>query len=626
MLMFSLCRILFYLFNTNLFADMTFSHFLHLMRGGLKFDLSASLYTNALFIVGNIVPFAFRHSGAYQSVMKWIFGVCNSLALALNCIDIIYYRFTLRRTTWAALGEFSNDKGNFPLMMRFLLDYWYIFFIWIAMTFLLIWLYTRIKINPKPTIRIKPVYYAVCTLAMAVILTLFVGGVRGGFAHSTRPITISNAAAYTNKPVETGLVLNTPFSIYRTLKRATYPRLDYYAHDELNAIFTPVHLPADTAKFRRKNVVIFILESMSKEFIGAFNKNLDKGNYKGYTPFLDSLVEAGYTFEHSFSNGSKSIDAMPSILASVPSFTDPYVLSIYSNNTVKGLAALLAAEGYDCSFFHGAPNGSMGFDAFAATSGFQHYYGKTEYNNDADFDGMWGIWDEPFFQYFAHTLDEKNEPFMASLFSVSSHHPFALPKEYEGKFPEGTQQIHKCIGYTDHALRRFFETASQMSWFENTLFVLVADHTNQLSYPESLTSVGHFSVPIIFYDPSGELRGFDRQRTAQQIDVMPSVLTYLHYDKPYFAFGFDLLSAVDSARNTFSINYLNGAYQLYSGNYVFQTQLNEAVALYDYVSDPLLSVNLIETYPNKVKELTRMFHAFIQQYNNSLIDNRMTAD
>ena len=622
MLLFSICRVIFYLLNTNLFSDMTLSHFLRLLQGGLKFDLTATIYTNILFIIGNIIPFKFRHNTGYQKFMKWIYGITNTVALSLNCIDIIYYRFTFRRTTWTVFREFSNDKGNFSLISRFFIDYWYIVLISIALLIILMWLYKKITISHKPLITNNFIYYPVCLIYMVLIIGLCIGGIRGGFAHSTRPITISNATVYTNKPIEIGIVLNTPFSIYRTIERTAYKRLNYYSDNDLDLIYSPIRVPKDTSMFNKKNVVIFILESMSKENIGSLNKGLDNGNYKGYTPFLDSLIAKSYTFNHSFGNGLKSIDAMPSILAGIPSFSEPYILSVYANNTVKGIAAILTENGYDCSFFHGAPNGSMGFDSFAKMAGFQHYYGKNEYNNDADFDGMWGIWDEPFFQFFAHTLNEKQEPFLGTIFSISSHHPFTVPKEYENKFPKGTQQIHQCIGYTDMALRRFFETASTMSWFTNTLFVFVADHTNQLTYPESHTATGLFSIPIIFYDPSSELQGFEEQRTVQQIDIMPTILNYLNYDKPYFAFGFDALNDFD--KNTFALNHSNGIYQLYKNNYLFQTQIDNPIALYDYNADPMLSKSLIEEYPEIVKELTKLFQAFMQQYNNRMIDNQLT--
>ncbi|MDR1405623.1 MAG: sulfatase-like hydrolase/transferase, partial [Prevotellaceae bacterium] len=205
----------------------------------------------------------------------------------------------------------------------------------------------------------------------------------------------------------------------------------------------------------------------------------------------------------------------------------------------------------------------------------------------------------------------------------TSHHPFRVPPEYEGVFPQGTELIHPCVGYTDMALRRFFETASQMSWFKNTVFVLTADHTNLVSHAKSKTSIGSFLIPIIYYDPSGELESkIEPQRVTQQIDIMPTLLHYLHYDKPYFAFGFDAFAA-DAGKN-FAINF-NGFYNVYKDGLVFQTREEQPMALYRYDDDVLLEHNLLPALPAEADSLQLFFRAFRQQYNQRLIDNEMTV-
>ena len=624
MFIFSLCRILFYLFNKDIFGAIAFGDMLTIMRGGLKFDISAIVYTNMLYILLMILPFKFRTSNIYQAISKWIFMVTNAIAIGLNCIDIIYFRFTLRRTTWSVFQEFSNDAGNIKLISRFFLDYWYIFVIYCLLIYLL-YRFVKFFVVNKRTIIAKPVgYYAVNTFMMAFYMCLVVGAARGGFIPTIRPITLSNAMAYTTKAVETGIILNTPFSIYRTIEQPSYPRYNFFDKEELIELYSPIHYPSESPAFKSKNVVVIIVESLSKEYVGALNRDLDNGNYKGYTPFLDSLVAQSYTFSHSFSNGMKSIDAMPSVLAGIPSIPNPFVLSIYSNNKIKGLAAHLADKGYDCSFFHGAPNGSMGFDAIAVNTGFKNYYGKTEYNNNDDVDGNWGIWDEPFLQYMARTLNTTKEPFFASAFTLTSHHPFVIPKQYEGQFDKGSEPIHQAIGYTDMALRRFFETASKMEWFSNTLFVITADHTNyQVVYDKSKTSLGRFAVPVIFYDPSGELKGFEEQRTVQQIDIMPSVLSYLNYDKPFFAFGHNAFTS-DSLNRNFAINYFNGLYQIYWNEYVLRMNSDlSPEALFDYSKDPLLLTDLKYSLSDITIKLNNLGKAFLQEHNGYLNDNNM---
>ncbi len=623
MLVMTVCRFIFYLFNLSIYS-LTAAHLMELMLGGIKFDIVAVFYTNALYILAFLIPFRFRYNVIYQRVLKWLFGITNAIAIALNCIDFIYFRYTLRRTTWSVFQEFSNDTGNTSLGLHFFVDYWYIVLIFITLVFILMWLYNRITIAPS---RIKNnwVYYPAGLLILAAGTGLFVAGVRGGFRYSTRPITLSNAGDYVDAPVEIGIVLNTPFSIYKTLSKTNLVRENYFAsQSELDSIYNPVHHPAKDSAFRKDNVVIIILESFSKEFVGTFNKGLDNGTYKGYTPFIDSLIGESKTFKWSFATGRKSIDAMPSVLASIPSIVEPYVLSVYSGNKINSIASLLSKKGYDCSFFHGAPNGSMGFSAFARLAGFQHYYGKSEYNNDNDFDNIWGIWDEPFFQYFANTLNTKQQPFMASIFSVSSHEPFKVPAKYEGVFPKGTAPLHQCVGYTDYALRRFFETASKMPWFKNTLFVITADHAAAtVTHEEYKTSVNAFSIPIIFYKPGSDLKGMD-DRLIFQTDIMPSILSYLHYDEPYFAFGSNVLGE-DVTKQHFGVNYL-GFRQLYRGEYVLQSSETEATALYNFAKDSLLKNNLLTTETAKRDTLERYLKAFKQQYNNRMIDDKLTVE
>ena len=106
-------------------------------------------------------------------------------------------------------------------------------------------------------------------------------------------------------------------------------------------------------------------------------------------------------------------------------------------------------------FFHGAPNGSMGFTGLSNIMGFDNYFGKNEFNDDSLYDGYWGIWDEPFFQFAKNKIDGMRKPFFATLFSLSSHEPFKVPKNYENKYPTGEIDMHQVVGYTDDALRKF---------------------------------------------------------------------------------------------------------------------------------------------------------------------------
>ncbi|MGE0588945.1 MAG: LTA synthase family protein, partial [Cyclobacteriaceae bacterium] len=523
MAFYTIGRISFYLFNVSYFPDMTFDRMAVIMLGGLKFDLAAVLYINSLFILLTIIPLKIKFHPIYQKVLHYIFIVTNAIGLAVNSADNVYYQYTLRRTTVTVFSQFENEQNFGALLISFLLDYWYGFAFFIVLVFLFIKLANHIKID-GPQMKNPWSFYSVSTALMLLIVYLFVGGVRGGFRHSTRPITISNAAEYAKVPKDINLVLNTPFALMRTAKANVIEKVDYFSSDEEAArYYTPVHHPSATEPFRPDNVIIIILESFSKEFVGAYNKNMGIADYKGYSPFVDSLISKSRAYQYSFSNGRKSIDAMPSVICSIPSIEVPYVLSHYSGNKVNSLASILKEKGYYTSFFHGAPNGSMGFQAFANLSGFDDYYGMTEYGNDDDFDGIWGIWDEKFLQYFARELNTFKEPFYSTLFTVTSHPPHILPAEYKDKFKGGPLDIHRTIEYTDYSLKRFMETAEKMPWFKNTLFVFTADHpTAAIHYQEYNSAWGYYSVPLFFYKPGSDWSSFS-QEIIQQIDIMPTV-------------------------------------------------------------------------------------------------------
>ena len=621
MLLFTLCRIGFYFYNMSFFPGMSVSGFLWLLWGGLQFDLTAMLYVNCLYILLMIVPFDFRFRYGYQEFARYLFFITNALALATNVADFIYYKFTLRRTTADVVRQFENEQNIGGLFFQFVIDYWYAVIFWVVLVIVMVKIYNNIRIW-GPQTRSRVMYYFSGFFALPLITFFIIAGIRGGFRHSTRPITLSNAGAFVSDPRDISIVLNTPFSLIRTVGKTKVQKANYFDEPVLESVYSPVHIPSDTSGFRRQNVVVIILESFSREFFASLNKDMGEG-YKGYTPFLDSLIQHSKGFVNGFANGRKSIDGLPSVIASIPSLGVPYFLSPYSGNKINSLASVLGNEGYHTSFFHGAPNGSMGFNAFMNLAGVDHYYGMDEYGNDEDFDGLWGIWDEPFLQFYADRLNTFPQPFFSSFFSVSSHHPFKIPQKYEGILKGGPLPIHQCIEYTDHSLKLFFQRISKMPWYKNTLFVITADHTSSnILLPEYRTGWGFYSVPIIFFKPDNSLAGME-DAIAQQVDIMPSVLGYLHYNRPYVAFGRDIFR---ESSPPVAFNYKDNTYQVFEDNHVLVFDGTRSLALFDFINDKLMEHNLLDKHPERVTKMEKKIKAVIQQYNNRMIEDRLTVD
>ena len=626
-----IARLVFLVANYSFYeGHLAFPHLMEMLGGGLVFDTAAILVTNSLYIVVLLLT-------PWRRLAQWVYVVINAVALAVNLADCVYFRFTMRRTTTTVFNEFQNENNLAGVIGTELVNHWYLVLLFIILVYAMWKLYR----SPGKAVPIGKwwVWYPSQVLLLAALAPFVVAGIRGGFATAVRPITISNANQYVDRPIEAALVLNTPFSIYRTIGKDVFVVPNYFSDEKtLASIYTPIHTPNDSLagansslltlhSSLKKNVVVLIVESFGREYIGALNETLENGQYKGYTPHVDSLVSHSTTFRYSFCNGRKSIDGMPSILSSIPMFVEPFFLTPASMNQVSGIASLLAGEGYETAFFHGAQRGSMGFMAFARSTGFQQYYGREDYNDDPrfggddDFDGMWAIWDEPFLQYYATKMSEMKEPFMTAVFTASSHHPYHVPEQYKDVYPEEGIEIHKCIRYTDMAIGKFFEKASHEPWFKNTIFVLTSDHTNLSDHPFYQTDIGGFCSPIIIYDPSQPV-GEMQDKIAQQIDILPTVMGMLHYQKPYFGFGIDLLNT--PAEDTWAVNYLNGIYQYVKHGHVLQFDGQQTKGMYA-LDDSLMQHNLVGKVPQQL-QMELELKAIIQQYMERMTQDRLKVN
>ena len=621
-----LARLIYFFENYSYFSqNLSFSHVLEMLRGGLVFDTSAILVTNIPYIVLMLFPIHYKETTIYQKLCRALFLVINGLALAINLCDAVYFRFTMRRTTTTVFSEFANEENLGGVFLKETINHVYLLVLFVVMVWAMYRLYRMTGLKHK---ELTWWHYDLATLlSLAALAPFVVAGIRGGFATAVRPITISNANQYVDRPTDAALVLNTPFSLYRTIGKAVFVVPEYYQDEaEMASVYTPIHVPNDSVPMTKKNVVVLIVESFGREYIGALNGTLENSRYRGYTPCVDSLIAKSITFSHSYCNGRKSIDGMPSILSSIPCFVEPFFLTPASMNHVSGIASLLVGEGYQTAFFHGAQRGSMGFQAFARSTGFQEYYGREDYDEDkrfggdADFDGMWAIWDEPFLQYYAAKMSEMKEPFMTAVFTASSHHPYVIPEKYKDVYPEEGLTIHKCIRYTDMAIGRFFQEASRQPWFKNTIFVLTSDHTNQSDHMEYQTDLGGFCSPIIIYEPGvTDQQPEMQQKIAQQIDILPTLMGRLHYPKSYFAFGIDVLNT--PAEQTWAVNYMNGFYQYVKHGHVIQFDGQKTTAVYA-LTDSLMQNNLVNQLPEQ-SQMEREVKAIVQQYMERMTQDRL---
>ena len=634
MVIYMLSRWFFYYMNISSFQDVTFSDMMAISWGGLRFDLSALCYLNALCIVMQFLPIKQRYNVGYQRVVKILFLVVNTLGLVVNAADIVYFEFGGRRTTATIFSEFGGEGNLGKIFLNSITEYWQVWLFGIATILAVVFLYyDPIKRNrTKEEFPKGWAFYSTHTAIFLFALLLTLGGLRGGLSWKMHPLRQDSAELYCKKPIEAAIVLNTPFTLITTAHKGHYKDPHFFKEDEnLDEIFNPIRNEKPKGgEMRKLNVVVLILESFSMEYTGYFNRQRDGGKFQGYTPFLDSLLSVSYSFEYGFANGMRSVDCMPAAFAGVPRYVNPYCYFAYSNNTLQGLPEMLKQEGYSTAFFHGAPNTTLGFKGFTNSIGFETYYGMDEYPVKDDFDGTWAIFDEPYLQYFAAKTKEfarKGKPFFLTVFTASSHEPFKIPDEHKAQFTRGEIPMHRAISYADYSLKRYFEQVKNEPWFKNTIFVITADHCGVSHREDYNNEMGRFLIPIFFYTPGGQLPvKCDSTRLIQQTDIAPSLLSLLNYPKPFFSFGKDVFDDSPSFVN-YVFNDRNGNSMYYLDDLMIEYSGNRLIGIFEFKKDFSLKKNLLNKKDQyrQLPFMQRQMEAILQQYITRMKQNRLTA-
>lgn len=626
LLIFYTClRISFVSINASSFPQLNNTLFLKLLWHGLRFDISAIISVNSLFIFLLVLPFGLQKYYAYQVLLKYAFILPNAIALFFEVADWFYFPYNHKRSTAEVLSMVSR-KGDFlNLLPSFLRDFWYAFFIAAFLLFLLFSIYNHVEsyfqkekainrwVLSKPQIKSKWLFHTLQTLLFLFVLALSVIGIRGGF--QLIPINIKNTAEVAESQYAP-IILNTPYSIINTVANQHLSPIHFMDEEKAFQLVQPIKHFEREKDFKAKNVVFIILESFSREFTGL-------GPGKSYTPFLDSLMNHSYVFTNAFANGLHSAEGIPAIFSGLPSLmSESFSVSAYSTNNLTSLPSLLQPLGYHSAFFHGASNGSMNFDVYAKSAGFDQYFGRSEYNNDKDFDGSWGIFDEPFLQFFADKMKQQKEPFINAVFTVTSHSPYPIPEKYKNRFKNDGLEVQSTILYTDYALQQFFNTVKDAKWFQNTLFIITADHCSPMASSDYYAvGTGRYEIPILFFCPNDpSLVGKD-STLMQQIDILPTVLDYLNYTYPFYALG---NSAFQKNTEKFVINKLHNTDYWIHRHHQMHITNNKIQAVYHFPGDYFHEPNLLNDAHFQIDSSSfHLWQAFTQVYTNGLIENTM---
>ncbi|MDY5969337.1 MAG: sulfatase-like hydrolase/transferase [Bacteroidales bacterium] len=571
-----LTQLLFGLFNLRIFHVENFEELMNILWGNIRFGLASTTLFLLPWLAMSLLPIRARWRKGYRVTAETLYYLGALLLLMVNLVDSAYYQFTYRRMN-AMMFKYMSIGGEMgTLLPKFIVDYWYATLSAVMVTFLLIWGNRRINIKSKHTFS-QPSRQGIIGSIISIVAVFLL--LRGGFERKW--ISPGESVRYA-QPKNSALVLNSPYNIVYTIKHLEPTNVEYMTPTLAAKLYSPDYEPLtlnanstleeaasmvnrhpetlintllqmtdpqqliDSNLLRQiqviqelatkpKNVIIVVLESFSQEYMGCYNKG-----GTSYTPFLDGLAKQSLCFQGR-SNGKESIESIPAILASIPSWSlCPFIMSEYYKDTIDALPSILKRHGYSTAFYHGSYNGTMNFDKFCYKAGIDKYHGKNEYikvHGDKAYDGTWGIFDEPFLKYTLEEINKMTSPFFASIFTISSHHPYSIPEEHKGQFPKGKHPLLQTVAYTDYALQQFFDAAKKQPWYANTLFVILGDHPGQGLSRQYNDYSGWYCIPMILFDPSNTSWASMSNDIVQQIDVMPTVLDYLNINERVACFG-----------------------------------------------------------------------------------------
>ncbi|WP_375437265.1 LTA synthase family protein [uncultured Hymenobacter sp.] len=608
-----LLRLGFYVANQAVFREATAGQVLLAFWHGFRYDIAALLLLNLPFLLLSLVPaFSFR----WQGFVRGVYLTLNACGIALNLIDTQYFKFIGRRTS----NELFTITDDIERQAGQLVGHYWFLLIPFAVLFGLVWYFYPMPTATdaayyQPGRRRQPVLRT--ALEVLVVAGLAVLGIRGGV--QLKPLRTGHAFMQT-PPILGHVALNSTFTFLKSLRADAPERRSYFPSMAALRPALAVRQPGPRPGAPHDNVVIVLVESFASEYNGIENGG------KGYTPFFDSLATKGLFFRQHYANGRRSIEALPAVLAGLPALTEnSFITSNFQTDELHGLGELLGRSGYATSVFHGAQNGTMGFNTFAGITGIQQYYGLDEYpggTKSPDFDGHWGIFDEPYLQYFARQLGQQPQPFFSTVFTLTSHEPFPVPAQYKDRFAAGELPIHASIGYTDFALRQFFKAAASQPWYKNTLFIVLADHTSQTLRPEYQNTLGSYKTPLLLFHPSRKLPAANVERITQQADIPASVLDYvgLAPNQPLLPFGYSVFDTNTTGRALFLSG---GSYFLVHQDFVTELTVDHKVRLYPYQNHALPATPLPAPDPQKLRQYGDELKACVQFYLNGLADNAL---
>ncbi len=604
MLFFALNRAVFLIFYSHLVSleEPGFGTVMGTFWHGLRLDASTASYLLVVPLIFLLMQSVFNHR---------LFDIANKIYTALAILA-----YTL--ITTAEIGTFEEWKTKLHYKaLHYLTHPQEVFdsaqtgqFIWLVVIFILVAAFSIFAYNRwfyRGNLRFKRNIWGSLGSLLIFPVFLFVG-IRGGIQEI--PITQSQSF-YCNHNILNLAAVNSgysfTFSMLDNLRFMDENPYQFYDDDGADRMvdairYTPVDTTSSILNVAKPNIVIILLESWSADLIHSL------GGEKGITPEFEKLAEKGLLFTRFYASGNRSEQAMSSIFGGFPA--TPITAITHNLDKVTKLPSLperLEAEGYHTSFFFGGHLMYGGIKSYLRIAGFDEL---TEIYDLGDLpQGKLGVHDEYLFDYQINALNDRQQPFFSTIFTLSTHSPYDQPMEPVLDWGGSENQYINSAYYTDHCLAGYFGKASQQPWYDSTLFIIVADHSHNSYRHWPVNSPEYRHIPLLFYGNvlKEEFRGQQLSRLSSQTDLPKTILKQLGSDAEEFVWSRDLM-------NPYSPEYVfyeatNGVgWMRHKGYFVWHKSYNYLHS--DFPEDPKEKEELIREGKSYLQVLFREFISY----------------
>ena len=294
----------------------------------------------------------------------------------------------------------------------------------------------------------------------------------------------------------------------------------------------------------RRNIVLVTIESMSASYMERF------GNTESITPVLDSLYRLGMAFDRVYATGNRTVRGLEAVTLSLPPCPGQSIIKRPNNAGMHSTGALLREKGYNVTYFYGGNSYFDNMETFFSGNGYDIVDQKSYSPEEITFANIWGVCDEDAYRKVIRTLGEQSQdgkPFFAHVMTVSNHRPFTYPAG-KIRIPNDSKTRAGGVLYTDYALGQFLAEASKQPWFDNTIFLITADHCAS-SAGRTEIPLHKYHIPALIFAP-GFVAPQQIEGIVSQIDLMPTLLSLLDMDYDSHFYG----------RSIFDPDYVNRAF------------------------------------------------------------------